>query len=140
MLGDSFPNRVAASLYGSFVPSSEGDGTSSTLPLGDVLVVDSIREFADTAVRIAASRSSSSSSRSGGTQIGLMDMMQGVLGELIDKESGLFGEARTVYTFIRAMQAIQEVSQLEKHYAHAVFSSSRFYKHCNKARNNVIIL
>jgi hypothetical protein len=101
VLGDSFPSRVAASLYSSLLRDSadnEADSMPQSNVLYPVLTASSLREFEDTAVQL--SRDSVES---------VLPGLKRALGNAVATRSGLFNTTRGVVTFIRGMQTIKEV-------------------------------
>ena len=91
--GDSFPNRVVASLYDSF-QSMKMHSVSSFL---DMLICDSVKEYEDLAVRLLTSRRD------------VLVAIRNQLLEHVQNKSGIFDAARTTVNFIKAMMTSHEM-------------------------------
>lgn len=115
--GESFPNRVAASLYGSFETSDNashysdpenmsGDVAARIPPdhtLSDLLVSHSLKEFEDLAVRLISSR----------------DTLRKLKNELtwkVQHSAGIFDSSQHSFNFMHGMESIAE---MKDHYPDA---------------------
>lgn len=122
VLGDSFPSRVGASLYSSFLSSSDDSSSSGTVSrfrhsdLYEVLAAQSLREFEDTAVRLAlgVQREKLDGGGSLPAVSASLSHLKAVLHDTIVTNSGLFNTTRGVDMFIRGMQSIQEIEYLTR--------------------------
>lgn len=103
--GDSFTNRVVASLYESIdseLKESRLDRQQKLHSFGEFLVVDSLRDFENVAVYLARKR------------IVLSAIKQELLYVATNK-IGIFNTSRGVYEFMRSMQALSEFSPAAPH-------------------------
>ena len=93
--GGSFPERVASSLYHSFVEDTVGEEGRYSKLLEDTLITYSVKDYVDLAVKLAKSRSRSALS------------LKVILWKLVAKEKGCFNAVehnRKLLTSISAMQ------------------------------------
>jgi len=97
MLGDSFPNRVAASLYHSFISIHPMTAEKILLPL---LVTHNIQEYEQHAIELCAHG-----------KLSVMKLHQILLKYVIEK-GGIFDSERHVKVLAAATQGIKEVSSL----------------------------
>lgn len=95
VLGDTFPSRVAPSLYESLAHVSPSGNT-----LRRVMVVHSLREFEDLAVQLTSQHSPR-----------LLQGLKQCLANVVEKSRGLFDTVEAVDKFVRGMMAVQEVKQ-----------------------------
>jgi hypothetical protein len=120
--GYSFPSRVAASLYASFIyprDASESDtsveiASTCALVMNDLLVVDSAKEFVDVAVRLSRRRVPGANMASRFDWVSWHNeplSPKRCLFSLIENRAGLFNATRNVETIIRGMEVVQEVRQ-----------------------------
>ena len=135
--GDSFPNRVAASLLASLDSPANKHNTD----LSDVLVADSLMQYEDMAVRIAMSSkrrvgyhhgrpnhdqnqfknirkeiepTNSFSKQLEGEVVVVVDYLKRSLRDAIHSSRGIFCSVCSAVTFIRGMQALYEVDHYAK--------------------------
>lgn len=98
VLGDTFPSRVAPSLYASLAGlSTSGDTLLNTL------VVHSLREFEDLAVKLTSSRRS----------LGSLLKLKKCLSDVVENSRGLFDTVSAVDNFVRGMMAVQETKYVQ---------------------------
>ncbi len=114
VLGDSFPSRVGASLYQSFVDHSDDAHSSLLAPLGALLVAHSPRDLEDCAVRLAgraraSQRSANTKQFSAAGRYEVLNGLRSLLGRAVVSKAGLFDTARGVTLFLRGMQSIYEI-------------------------------
>lgn len=117
--GDSFPNRVAASLYASFlrpvfytpfdVPEATELYERMQLTNG-ILVATNVKEMEDTAVRLLRHRT------------GTLSAMRLSLQRVVKGGTGIFDTPRAVHSFLRGMKAMYEAYVLQSR-----LSTSRRY-------------
>ena len=118
--GDSFPNRVAASLYASFLrpdfyltsPQAGEVLYERTKRMNSILVATTVKELEDTAVRLLKPHT------------GALAAMTTNLHRLIESSVGVFDTPRAVHTFLRSMKAMFEAYALQPR---QVSTSSRRY-------------
>ena len=91
--GDSFPNRVVASLYDSF-RFEIGRHTTSLL---DMLICNSAKEYEDLTIRLLS------------TSNNVLVAIQNQLNKLIRNKAGIFDAEKTTVNFIKAMMTSHEV-------------------------------
>jgi len=122
--GDSFPNRVVASLYASFLrpvfyAPADDDGPRDTAELlermqraSGILVATNVKEMEDTAVRLLRHH----------PEVGVLSVLRSSLQWVIEREAGIFDTPRAVHSFLRGMKAMYEAYVLQPQ-----LSSSRRY-------------
>jgi hypothetical protein len=103
ILGDSFPSRVAASLYASFPASpfdgGQGGADGEENPAARLLVRQSQRDFEDAAVALVARGSPA------------LRRIRAWLAAAVAARAGLFDTGRGVAAFLYGMQAVKEVQR-----------------------------
>ncbi len=112
--GDSFPNRVASSLYESFNSNEfytihDRDGNNSfnvcswekDVSLSDILVTNSLKEMEDTAISLLKRQR-------------VLDSLRKGLSSMVSNSCGIFSAERAAIQFMRGMQAVFESKKLER--------------------------
>ena len=110
MCGDSFPNRVAASLYASFLRHvfyAPFDGPEAAdlyermHHINGILVAANVKEMEDTAVRLLRHHT------------GTLSTMRFSLQRVVEGRKGIFDTSRAVHSFLRGMKAMYEAYVLQ---------------------------
>lgn len=121
LVGDSFPSRVVASLYKSFIHPHHSAHTTHVAAalVNNILVVDSAKQFVDAAVRLVRNRFAQK--RAGHVVTSAQysdnrsDRLTQDIHDLIAEQAGLFDAGRNVRTFVYSMEAVQETAALKVH-------------------------